>query len=353
MTPLRECAQGLFFKRGGNLTDVWTVGAALEWTEGYLGRHGDENPRGSARWLLGEACGLSRIELYTNLDRPLSADERAILREWVSRRGAGEPLQYITGEAAFRYLTVKVRPGVLIPRPETEVLVSEGMAFLRQEKEKADSGAWEAFAARERRRMEEAASDDGEEAPFVPAVFEAPAFEPVVLDLCTGSGCIACSIAREMPGARVIATDISCEAVSLARENVAALELAERVAVLECDLGEKVPDRFRGAVDLVVSNPPYVPTSVMRGIPSEVKDFEPVLALDGGPDGQDVFRRIAPYSFGMLKPGAMLAVELHEEGMDAAEKIARSAGFEDVRIVDDLAGRPRVLTARKPSAVEE
>ena len=110
--------------------DIWTVKAALDWTVGYLGRKGDENPRLSAEWLLGEACGLRRIELYTGLERPLSLEERDTLRGYVSRRGRGEPLQYITGEVAFRHVAVKVRPGVLIPRPETEVLVSEALALL-------------------------------------------------------------------------------------------------------------------------------------------------------------------------------------------------------------------------------
>ena len=110
--------------------DMWTIKAALEWTQGYLARKGDENPRLSAEWLLAEATGLRRVELYVNFERPLSMEERDILRGYVSRRGAGEPLQYITGEVAFRHIAVKVRPGVLIPRPETEVLVSEALSLL-------------------------------------------------------------------------------------------------------------------------------------------------------------------------------------------------------------------------------
>ena len=110
--------------------DVWTIKAALEWTVGYLERKGDENPRLSAEWLLSEATALRRIELYTNFERPLSLDERDLLRGYVTRRGKGEPLQYITGEVGFRHIAVKVRPGVLIPRPETEVLVSEALALL-------------------------------------------------------------------------------------------------------------------------------------------------------------------------------------------------------------------------------
>ena len=112
------------------VNDIWTIQAALDWTVGYLERKGDENPRLSAQWLLSEATGLSRIELYANFEQPLSMGERDVLRAYVTRRGKGEPLQYITGEVGFRHITVKVRPGVLIPRPETEVLVSDALALL-------------------------------------------------------------------------------------------------------------------------------------------------------------------------------------------------------------------------------
>ena len=110
--------------------DTWTIKAALDWTQGYLERKGDENPRLSAEWLLCEACKLRRVELYVNFERPLSLEEREVLRGYVARRGQGEPLQYITGEVAFRHIAVKVRRGVLIPRPETEVLVSEALSLL-------------------------------------------------------------------------------------------------------------------------------------------------------------------------------------------------------------------------------
>ena len=134
--------------------DIWTVKAALEWTEGYLARKGDENPRLSAEWLLGEACGLRRIELYTGLERPLSMEERDVLRDYVARRGSGEPLQYITGEVAFRHIAVKVRPGVLIPRPETEVLVSEALALLPDMSGALDAFLQKRFAGRQPDRKE-------------------------------------------------------------------------------------------------------------------------------------------------------------------------------------------------------
>lgn len=380
--------------------EAWTVKRALEWTEGYLGRKGDESPRTSAQWLLCEACGISRVQLYTDGDRPLSREELDTLHEWVARRAAGEPLQYITGEVAFRYVTLKVARGVLIPRPETEVLVSEGIAALRAVQKRQDAAAWDAFVAEaaERARAIEAARAEGVDvgrwdaddagrwdaedagrsdvgnaggsdadragrwdtdgaADAAAAVdgmllnverFEPPSFEPLVVDVCTGSGCIACSVASELPGAKVIATDIAPEAVQLARENARALGVGERVKVLACDLGAGVPDRFEGRIDLVISNPPYVPSGIMGEIPSEVRDFEPALALDGGADGLDVFRRLVPFAVRFLRPGGTLAVELHEVGMDRAVAIAEEGGLCDVRVVKDLAGRPRVLVAQKP-----
>ncbi|OUO90263.1 protein-(glutamine-N5) methyltransferase, release factor-specific [Gordonibacter sp. An230] len=319
--------------------DIWTIKAALDWTVGYLERKGDENPRISAQWLLAEACGLSRIELYTRLDQPLSMDERDVLRGYVTRRGQGEPLQYITGEVGFRHISVRVRPGVLIPRLETEVLVSEALALLPP-------------APRPRAKDEEAEAaaegEAGEASTAGPPSAEAPEPEPLlVADLCTGSGCIACSIAYEHPLTRVVATDLSPEAVALACENVAELGLNERVEVVECDLGQGVDPALVGRFDLVVSNPPYVPASVLAAIPREVADFEPALALDGGEDGLDVLRRLLPWCACALKPGGGAAFELHESCLDEAASLARAAGFEQARIVSDLAGRPRVLTVRK------
>ena len=387
----------------------WTIKAALEWTEGYLADKGDENPRLSAQWLLSEACGLSRTQLFINFDRPLSEDERGVLRDYVRRRGAGEPLQYITGEVAFRHINVKVRPGVLIPRPETEVLVSEVLAALPTPGPR--DVAWNPEAAEQEREaiaavkkaLEEAGealvenqrSPDSGRAAFSPddagaesfprgdlaggdfsrlsgavgsgtgAAAEAASGQEdasrgapaenvrsqskgmLVADLCTGSGCIACSLAFEHPDVRVIATDVAPEAVALAKENAEALGLADRVAVLECSLGTGIGEKRMGTFDAVVSNPPYVPTSVMAGIPREVADFEPALALDGGTDGLDLFRPLVQWATRALKPGGVLACELYEGHMAAARAVAEQAGFTGVRIVDDLAGRPRVLVAKR------
>lgn len=336
----------------------WTIKKALEWTEGYLADKGDENPRLSAQWLLSEACGLSRTQLFVNFDRPLSEDERGVLRDYVRRRGAGEPLQYITGEVAFRHINVKVRPGVLIPRPETEVLVSEVLAALPTPGPR--DVAWNPEAAEQEREavaaVKKALEEAGESASLSvggdlgrpsSAGMDETRKSLLVADLCTGSGCIACSLAYEHPDVRVIATDVAPEAVALAKENTEALGLADRVAVLQCSLGSGIGEKRMGTFDAVVSNPPYVPTAVMAGIPREVADFEPTLALDGGADGLDLFRPLAQWAARALKPGGVLACELYEGRMDAARAVAEQAGFVDVHIVDDLTGRPRVLVAKR------
>lgn len=298
--------------------DVWTIGRMLDWMQGYLGSHDDANPLVSARWLLSDATGLSNMQLYLDLERPLSPDELDLLRDGVKRRGAGEPLQYITGTAPFRHIELAVREGVLIPRPETEILVSEALKRLPQHRYNVSDA-------------------------------EAGAIEPEarVVDLCTGSGCVACSLAYENPLVEVVATDVSGACVQLARENVAALGLEGRVSVVECDLGEGVDAAWAARLDAVVSNPPYVPTPVLADIPEEVRGHEPALALDGGPDGLDVFRRIASWAHASLSPGGFLAVELHETTLGAAAAIARDAGFAKTTVVDDLNGRARVLIADK------
>ncbi|MEE0844738.1 MAG: HemK/PrmC family methyltransferase [Eggerthellaceae bacterium] len=366
----------------GEGDEIWTVKRALDWVQGYLQRKGDENPRVSSEWLVSEASGLKRIDLYLNPDRPLERAELDVLHDYVARRGAGEPLQYITGEAPFRYLSVKVRPGVLIPRPETEVLVSEALATLpsaskRDAQWNAEAAAQETAAVKAlKERIAEAAAaqaaakrlaeregrpasaeegwltavdsvDSADEAASQESGLPCAEPEPLlVADICTGTGCIACAIASERHDTRVIAVDIAPDAVALARENAEALGLSDMVKVIQGDLGFAVPERYMGRFDLVVSNPPYVPTSVLGEIPREVVDFEPTLALDGGQDGLDLFRRLAPWAVRALKPGCAFACELHETHLDAAARIAQECGFSVTRIVDDLAGRPRVLVSR-------
>jgi len=290
-----------------NADRVWRVKEALDWTVGYLTDKGDEHPRLSAEWLLSAATGLSRVEIYAYHDRPLSPDERTALREAVKRRAEGQPLQYVTGEMAFRHLVIRVVPGVFIPRPETETLAEEGLAFLR---------------------------DAGE--------------GPLVIDLCTGSGAVACSIAQEHPGARVLAVDLSPLAAQTARANAERLGLADRVTVFEGDLFAPLAELAEregllGKVDVVISNPPYIPSADLPDLPEEVLGFEPHLALDGGPDGLAVARRIAEEACLWLRQGGLLAMELDEGCVQMAVKeIAK--WYEGSRTVRDLAGRDRVAT---------
>lgn len=290
----------------------------LDWMEGYLSSHGDDAPLVSARWLVSDATSMSNMDLYVNLERPLDAGELDTLRRWVKRRANGEPLQYITGKTQFRHIDLAVRKGVLIPRPETEVLVSEVLSALPSYRH--SSG----------------------DTPPDPCL--------LVADLCTGSGCIACSLVYENPLIKVVATDISKECADLAKENADALDLANRVEVVECDLAEGVDGAYMGRFDAVVSNPPYIPTDVIAGLSYEVISNEPMTALDGGVDGLDIFRRIAKWAAGALAPGGLLAVELYEDSLEEACGFAQSLGYENARIVDDLAGRPRILCAYWPES---
>ncbi|MBQ9068838.1 MAG: peptide chain release factor N(5)-glutamine methyltransferase [Eggerthellaceae bacterium] len=347
------------------MEEEWTVKRILEWIEGFLREKGDGNPRLSAQWLVADVLECTRIELYVSLDKVLTQEQRDVLRDYTRRRAGGEPLQYITGTTDFRFVTLSVRPGVLIPRPETEVLVSEALAAIDElaQPETADvrtipdSGALESATLVS---LDDAGLflqlDEGEPIPVAldadgdVVLRETGAGKRAlsVVDLCTGSGNIACSIASELVDAHVVATDVSPLACALARDNVRSLGLEDRVRVIECDLGEEIDRHMDGTVDLVVSNPPYIPSAELTSLDSEVADFEPVLALDGGADGLDVFRRILPLSLRLLKPGGMLAVELHESCLDKALDMACSAGFDRVRVVHDLADRQRVLVARKP-----
>lgn len=276
---------------------VWTIGDTLAWCREYLAHHDDENPKLSAEWLLAAATELTRIELYMHFDRPLTMEERDVLRETLKRRGAGEPLQYISGEAAFRHIVVKTSRGVLIPRPETEVLVDVVLDVL------------------------------------------AGADAPCVLEVGCGTGCIACSLAKEA-GAQVLATDISPEAVACAQANVEMLGLEELVEIVERDCVAGIV----GSFDCLVSNPPYIPTAELAELPHEIAGFEPRLALDGGSDGLAFFDRLITEALPLVKDGGLFACELHETCLEEAARRLREAGCVDVKVTKDLVGRDRIVS---------
>lgn len=383
--------------------ETWTIRRCLDWTRDYLKDRGDERPRLSAEWLLSGVTGLSRTEIYVNFDKPMSSEELAAMHTAVVRRAKGEPLQYIIGETSFRTIDVMCEPGVLIPRPETELLVEEVLAYLGREVIGAAPAAergrvelpWNA-EVEAALQAEIAAAKEKDEAPVVERQLRDDDFvtledgegtietadgaegdadvlgaAPVeegefsegapaqdgesgqircarVLEVGCGTGCISLSIASERSGrAQCVAIDIEPRAVDLSIRNRDALGISP--ADVDVRLGNLVSPLNRetewGTFDVLVSNPPYIPSAVMESLPHEVADFEPALALDGGADGLDIFRRLVNAAPHMLRPGGLLACELYEGHLDAAADLCRSAGMHDVRIVDDFTGRPRIVLA--------
>ncbi|MFP5254239.1 MAG: peptide chain release factor N(5)-glutamine methyltransferase [Acidimicrobiia bacterium] len=280
---------------------------------------GVEDPRREVRWIEERASGRSAAELQAAIDEPATVREVAFVDQMVARRAAGEPLQYVLGRWGFRTLDLMVDRRVLIPRPETEVVA--GLAL-------------DALAARDRRRAATPAAD-------------AP---PVAVDLGTGSGAIALSLAAERwPHVEVWGTDASADALAVARANLAGLgRRAGVVRLVEGDWFGALPEDLRGRIDVVVSNPPYVADG--DELPPEVADWEPVGALRAGPDGLDDIGRIVAEAPTWLAPGGALVVEIGEAQAEAVLELASAAGFPRATIEPDLAGQPRALVAQAADA---
>jgi release factor glutamine methyltransferase len=268
-----------------------TLGEVLRAASDYLERKGVDTPRVDAELLLAHALGLQRIQLYTEYDRPLTEAERAAVRALVERRGKREPLAYVLGEWGFRRIVLKTDARALVPRPETEIVVERALALL-----------------------------EGVDAPRV-------------LDVGTGTGAIALSIATERPDARVTATDVSEEALALARENA---ERLDREVGLVCTSLVENLDR---AFDLVVSNPPYVRARELDDLPAELL-AEPRGALVDEGQTEALARDARRILDGWL------VLEVHEERAAAVAALLTSLGYADARITRDLAGRERVVEAR-------
>lgn len=287
--------------------EIWTIKRCLEWTRGFLEQKGDEHARLSAEWLLCAATDKNRTGLYMAYEEPMSKEELARMHDYVIRRAKGEPLQYIVGRTSFRFIEVECEPEVLIPRPETELLVDIAFEGL------------DAAAAVEPKR---------------------------VLEIGCGTGCVSCAVASERPGVQVVATDISPAAAALAKKNRDALGLSSAVDIVLCDLASGVAPELMGTFAVMISNPPYIPEAVMRALPFEVANFEPALALAGGEDGLDVYRRLLEVAPRALMPGGLFACELHEDCLEAAADLARQQGvWKAVEIRQDLAHRNRFLVA--------
>jgi len=282
-------------------TEPWTIRRVLDWTRGHFDKQQVDDPRLTSEILLGHVLTLPRVKLYMDLDRPLSKDELATYRALIQRRLAGEPTQYLTGFREFYGRRFLVDPRVLIPRSETELLVE---AALRDVKKDAPSR---------------------------------------VLDLCTGSGCVAISIAAERPQASVWATDLMPGPIEVAKQNAEALGVDGRVTFFQGDLLAALPDG--ASFDVIVSNPPYVKSGDIATLQREVQK-EPRTALDGGADGLDLIRRLVTGALPRLKPGGLLAVEIgDEQGNDVKELMTR-AGCRDVGIEKDLARHDRIALGR-------
>ncbi|MDY0383665.1 peptide chain release factor N(5)-glutamine methyltransferase [Trichlorobacter sp.] len=274
--------------------DIWTTLKVLTWTTGYLAEKGVANARREAEWLLCEATGLDRVGLYLNFDKPMSDEELAAYRALVVRRGKREPLQHILGSQEFDGLTFEVSPAVLIPRHDTETLLEQ-------------------------------------------ALQHAPSSR-TILDIGTGSGCIAIALAKRLPEATITAVDLSPDALVVAQRNAEQHSVA--IEFLQGSFFEPLAGR---RFDLIVSNPPYITTADLAGLQPEVRDFEPNLALHGGADGLDAYRAIIAQAADHLQPGGWLWFEVGAgQATDVAALLAQ-AGFNGIITASDPGGIERVV----------
>lgn len=278
----------------------WTLMQFVRWTADFFKQHGVPQARLDAELLLAHVLGASRMDLYLSFDKPLSEADRARYRELVRRRAKERvPVAYLTERREFWSLPFRVTPDVLIPRPETETLVRVALDL------------------KPRR----------------------------VLEIGVGSGCISAALARELESVEIVACDVSAPALALARENLAALGLLERVTLVEA----RELSQMEGGFDLVLSNPPYVASGELAGLAPELH-HEPALALDGGPDGLDVIRQICADAPARLdRPGA-LAFEIGAGQADAVAELLRATGAAEVETFPDLAGIPRAILGRYPES---
>jgi release factor glutamine methyltransferase len=278
----------------------WTVGSLVAWAADDFRARGIEKPRLDAEVIVGFVLGLSRTQIIIDAQRPLEPTELPRLRGLVKRRRAREPVAYLRGEREFYGRTFRVDKRVLVPRPDTEILVEVALARSR---------AW-SLSAR-------------------------------VLDLCTGSGCVAITLARQRPTTQVRATDISADALDVARDNALRLG-AYNVSFAQGDLFASA----RGQYELITANPPYIPSGDIATLQADVRDHEPRLALDGGADGLDFVRRIVDDAPTHLVPGGVLALEIGAgEAADTA-KILADRGFAQIEVAKDYGQIERVVSGR-------
>ncbi len=279
----------------------------LDRADDFLNDHGVDNPRLDAEVLLADLLSTERIKLYVNYDYPLNDEELSAYRSRLKKRARGVPISYITGRTEFMSLEFEIEPGVLIPRPETEELVEKILAFCRQ-------NDWQQLK---------------------------------IVDLGTGSGAMMISLVKYLPESKAIGTDISTEAVKLARRNIKKHDLEKRAAALAGDWAAPLLPERESGVDLVVSNPPYIPEEEMEELPRRVQK-EPRRALAAGEDGLSCYRKILPQAVSLLKPEGLLALEIgHDQGERMKEMTAEQEGLGEPELKQDGAGRDRMIFVRR------
>jgi release factor glutamine methyltransferase len=299
------------------VTETWTTLGVLDWTTRKFTDAGFGAPRLDAQILLAHALGCTRVQLYTQFDKPLGDDELARYRDLIKRRLAGEPAAYLIGEQEFWARPFFVDASVLIPRRDSELVIEVVLDQI---------GGWRAGPESQQARTE---SEPGDRLASVR-----------VLDLCTGSGVLAVTLAAELPSSRVVATDVSEAACAVARRNAERAGVAERVDVRHGDLWACVVGE---AFDVVVANPPYVRRDVIATLSAEVR-HEPAIALDGGDDGLDVMRRLIA---GLPAGVRLIAIEHGFDQADAVRGLVDATGkFAPAATRADLGGHPRVTWAR-------
>jgi release factor glutamine methyltransferase len=273
----------------------------------FLARKGVESPRLQTELLLARVLSLQRMQLYLHFERTLAPDEIERCRQLVQRRGQREPLQYLTGTACFCGLDLAVTPDVLVPRPETELLAERGWNYLNQLVSQGNPG-------------------------------------PATLDFGTGSGCLAIAVAAQCLTATVDALDTSAPALEVARQNARRHGLAERIHLFQgADLAALPPaNRY----DLLLSNPPYIPAAEIERLAPEVRDHEPRVALDGGPDGLDFFRRLAEAGPARLKSSGRMMLECGDDQAEAIRGLLEKQKWIVEEILEDYTHRPRIVIAR-------
>ena len=281
-------------------SQTWTILGVLNWTAERFARAGFASPRLDAELILGHALELERIQLYAQHDKPLAATELERIRALVRRRLAREPVAYLTGVREFWSLELAVSPAVLVPRPETELLVEVALRLARE------------LDAR------------------------------MIVDVGTGSGAVALALARELPGVSVVGLDRSLEALEVARANAGRHGLA--AAFHEGDLLAALPAEL--VPQLVVANLPYIARDELEALAPEIREWEPRLALDGGLDGLDLIRRLVREAAGRLSRGGALALEHGSTQAGPVRELLRAAGFADLGVERDLAGHERVAWGR-------